>query len=279
MTVMARFRRIYVLLLAVVAFLASCDKSASDKKIELKNASDSISFAVSMIVTEKMPIAMDELGIDEETLPAFLRGIKDAFPVDESPEAIAYAQGVLMAASAMEMLERADEAIYPGDTVNKVDRKMFLEGIIATAYGTGKTMTIQKAKSYYNTRVFRSVSEEFIDRNKKRPGVVTLPSGLQYKIERMGDGGVAGFHDTVSCVYKGTFPNGAVFESSRNEVVELQVNTLVKGLAEALTTLPVGTNCKLYIPWYLAYGENGARTIPPFSALVYDLEIRGIVSK
>ena len=279
MTIVARFRRIHVLLLAVVAFFASCDNGAADKKIELKNASDSISFAVSMIVAEKMPVAMSELGIDDETLPAFLRGIKDAFPIDESPEAIAYAQGVLMAASAMEMLERADEAIYSGDTVNKVDRKMFLEGIIATAHGTGKTMTIQKAKSYYNARVFRSVSEEFINRNKKRPGVVTLPSGLQYKIERMGDGAVAGSYDTVSCVYKGSYPNGAVFESSRNEVVELQVNSLINGLAEALMTLPVGTNCKLYIPWNLAYGENGTGTVPPYSALVYDLEIRGIVSK
>jgi hypothetical protein len=75
-------------------------------------------------------------------LQPFLQGVCDAFPVDDSPEALAYAQGVLMAASAMEMLDFADEAIYPDDTVNSVNRRMFLEGIVATAYATGKTMTI-----------------------------------------------------------------------------------------------------------------------------------------
>lgn len=276
---MARSIKISVLFLFLISLFASCDKSLSNRKVELKNASDSISFAVSMLISEDMPVAMQELGINDETLADFIRGIKDVFPVDDSPEAVAYAQGVLIAASAMDMLERANRAIYPDDTINKVDRRMFLEGIIATAYGTGKTMTIEEAKDYYNSRVFRSVSDEFINKNKERPGVITLPSGLQYKIEKMGTGSVASYFDTVSCIYKGTYPNGAIFDSSRNDVVELQVRTLVKGLSEALTTLPVGTICKLYIPWELAYGKKGTRNIPPYSALVYDLEIKGIVEK
>ena len=276
---MVRPSKISICLSLLLFLVSSCGKTVQDRKIELKNANDSISFAVSMLIAEDMPVAMKELGINDETLADFLRGIRDTFPLDGSPEAVAYAQGVLMAASAMDMLERADEAIYPGDTVNKVNRRLFLEGIIATAYGTGKTMSTEEAKDYYNSRVFRSVSDEFIKRNKQRPGVTTLPSGLQYKIEKLGTGSVATYFDTVSCVYKGTYPNGAVFDSSRDEVVELQVRTLVQGLAEALTTLPVGTVCKLYIPWELAYGKNGTRSVPPYSALVYDLEIKGIVSK
>lgn len=276
---MVRFCKTSLFLFLFLLFLTSCNKGVSDRKVELNNASDSISFAVSMLVSEDMPVAMRELGIDEKTLPAFLRGIKDAFPADESPEAIAYAQGVLMAASAMDMLERADKAIYPGDTINKVDRRMFLEGIIATAYGSGKTMTTQYAKDYYNRRIFRTASEDFINRNRERRGVVTLPSGLQYKIEKMGTGEIADLYDTVSCVYKGTYPNGAVFDSSRDKVVELQVCTLVEGLAEALMTLPAGTICKLYIPWELAYGSKGTHTVPPYSALVYDLEIKGVVTE
>lgn len=276
---MARFNKKSIFLSLAVLFLASCGDGITDRKIELKNASDSISFAVSMLVAEDMPVAMRELGINEKTLPAFLCGMKDAFPVEESPEAMAYAQGVLMATSAMEMLERADKAIYPDDTINKVNRKMFLEGLIATAYGTGKTMTTKEAIDYYNRCVFRSASELFIKRNKERPGVTVLPSGLQYKIEKMGTGAVADYSATVACVYKGTYPNGAVFDSSRGEVVELQVSSLVQGFAEALTTLPVGTVCKLYIPWQLAYKEKGTRSIPPYSALVYDLEIKGIANK
>ena len=276
---MARSCKISSCLLLFVVLFTSCNNSIPDRKVELTNANDSISFAVSMLIAEDMPIAMSELGINEETLDDFLRGIRDVFPVDESPEAVAYAQGVRIAASAMDMLERADNAIYPDDTINKVNRKMFLEGLFATAYGTGKTMTTQYAKDYYNRHVFRSASDGFIARNKTRPGVVTLPSGLQYKIEKMGEGNIADYYDTVLCIYKGTFPNGAVFETTRGEVAELQVRTLIKGLTEALTILPVGTKCKLYVPWELAYGENGTYRIPPYSALIYDLEIEGIVGK
>ena len=276
---MVRFLKISALFFSLLSLLTSCSNAVPDRKVELKNADDSISFAVGMLVSEDVPVAMKEMGIDDETLAAFLRGIRDAFPADDSPEAVAYAQGVLMAASSMDMLERADNAIYPGDTVNKVDRKLFMEGIIATACGTGKTMTMQYAKDYYNRRVFRTVSDEFMKRNKARHGVVSLPSGLQYKIEKMGLGAVAKSFETVSCIYKGSYPNGVVFDSSRDKVVDLKVRTLVDGLAEALTTLPVGTVCKLYIPWELAYGEKGTRSIPPYSALVYDLEIKAIVGK
>ena len=268
-----------LLLASLSLLMLSCGAGISDKKVELKNASDSISFAVSMLIAEDMPVAMDELGINGETLDDFLRGLCDAFPADESPEAIAYARGVLMAASAMDMLERADKAIYPNDTVNKVDRRMFLEGLVATAYGSGKTMTTQEAVEYYNRRIFRSASEEFIARNRGRGGVVTLPSGLQYKIMEMGTGAKAGIHDTVQCIYKGTFPNGAVFDTSRGGIGELEVETLVPGLAEALMTLPAGTKCMVYIPWELGYGAAGTRTVPPYSALVYDLEIKAIVKK
>lgn len=276
---MVRSCKISVLSLLLIFLFTSCANDVPDRKVELKTADDSISFAVSMLVSEDMPVAMEELGINDNTLPAFLRGIRDAFPADESPEAVAYAQGVLMAASAMDMLERADNAIYPDDTSKKVNRKMFLEGLIATAYGTGKTMTTKDAKEYYNRRVFRTASDEFIAKNKERRGVTVLPSGLQYKIEEMGTGGTATIYDTVSCIYKGSFPNGAVFDSSRGEATELQVRTLIPGLAEALTTLPAGTECKLYIPWELAYGSKGTHSVPPYSALVYDLEIVGIVGK
>lgn len=266
------------LAVAALSLFSACNP-VPDRKVELKDSNDSISFAVGMLVSERMPATMKELGIDDKTLESFLRGVHDAFPADGSPEAIAYAQGVLMAASAMEMLERADEAIYPDDTINKVNRRMFLEGIIATAYGTGRTMTSEKAVSYYNNRIFRSKSEEFIGKSKVRPGVMASSSGLLYKVEHMGDGAVAGFHDTVGCIYKGTYPNGAVFDSSRGKVVELVVKDLIDGFAEALMTLPAGTVCKLYIPWELAYGAEGSDVVPPYSALVYDLEIKGITSR
>ena len=273
--------RIFLVPVMAAAFvsLLSCGSGVTDKKVQLDNASDSISFAVSMLISQDMPVAMGELGIDASTLDAFVKGLCDAFPVDDTPEARAYAHGVVMAASAMDMLERADKAIYPGDTVNKVDRKMFLEGLKASAYGSGKTMTTDEAVDYYNRRVFRSVSEEFIRNNKGRKGVKVLPGGVLYKIETLGNGEKAKYTDVVKCIYKGTYPNGAVFDTSRGEVVELEVNALVPGLSQALMHLPAGTVCKVYIPWEQGYGAKGTRSVAPYSALVYDLEIVGVVKK
>ena len=73
--------------------------------------------------------------------------------------------------------------------------------------------------------------------------------------------------------------NGNLAESSRGEVVEAVVGSLLPGLAEALTSLPVGTKCKVYIPWQKAYGTRGSKKVPPYSALVYDIELVRIVTK
>lgn len=265
----------------ISAFISilSCGSGISDKKIKLNNASDSISFAVSMLISQDMPLAMNELGINASTLDAFVQGLCDAFPVDNTPEAQAYAHGVVMAASAMDMLERADKAIYPGDTLNKVNRRMFLEGLKASAYGSGKTMTTEEAVDYYNQRIFRSVSEDFIRKNKERNGIKIMPGGVQYKIEKLGTGAKAKYNDIVKCIYKGTYPNGAVFDTTRGEITELEIKTLIPGLSQALTHLPVGTICKIYIPWEQGYGAKGTASIAPYSALVYDMEIVDIITR
>lgn len=264
---------------AVWAFYPSKGSVASEEKIELKNFNDSISFAVAMLVSQDMSYAMQDYAIDSTTIDDFVQGIRDAFPVDDSPKAKAYVNGLLVAASAMEMLERADEAIYPGDTVNKVNREMFMNGLVATAYNNGRTMTTRQAIDYYNRIVFRSVSEKFMRDNRNRPGVMLQPTGLQYKIEKMGKGDIATYSSVVSCIYKTTYPNGALLFSSRGVPEELVVKEQVPGIIEALTTLPVGTKCKVYVPWELGYGSNAPERIAPYSALVYDLEIVDIVEK
>ena len=272
---MKRLVRIIVLgvllYVAWLAFLCSC--SSPSGEVRLRNVDDSLSYAVSMLVSEELPGMLAAEGIDSTTIDDFIRGVRAAFPLDDSPESRAYLNGVVVAVEAMDMLDRANKSIYPDDNDKKVDRKLFVEGIVAASKGDSKVMDMAFAIDFYNQHIFRARSEQFISENASRPGVVTLPSGVQYKVSVMGGGAKAGNDDTVKCIYKGTYPNGAVFDSSRGEAVDLEVASLVPGLAEVVMTLPAGTQCMVYVPWNLAYGAKGSGKISPYSALVYDIEI------
>lgn len=272
---MKRLVRIIVLgvllYVAWLAFLCSC--SSPSGEVRLRNVDDSLSYAVSMLVSEELPGMLAAEGIDSTTIDDFIRGVRAAFPLDDSPESRAYLNGVVVAVEAMDMLNRANKSIYPDGNDKKVDRKLFVEGIVAASKGDSEVMDMAFAIDFYNQHIFRARSEQFISENASRPGVITLPSGVQYKVSVMGSGAKAGNDDTVKCIYKGTYPNGAVFDSSRGEAVDLEVASLVPGLAEVVMTLPVGTQCMVYVPWNLAYGAKGSGKISPYSALVYDIEI------
>ena len=272
---MKRLVRIIVLgvllYVAWLAFLCSC--SSPSGEVRLRNVDDSLSYAVSMLVSEDLPGMLAAEGIDSTTIDDFIRGVRAAFPLDDSPESSAYLNGVVVAVEAMDMLNRANKSIYPDGNDKKVDRKLFVEGIVAASKGDSEVMDMAFAIDFYNQHIFRARSEQFISENASRPGVITLPSGVQYKVSVMGSGAKAGNDDTVKCIYKGTYPNGAVFDSSRGEAVDLEVASLVPGLAEVVMTLPAGTQCMVYVPWNLAYGAKGSGKISPYSALVYDIEI------
>lgn len=273
---MKRLARIIIFgVLIYVGWFVTLHRCSRSGEVTLESVDDSLSYAVSMLVAEGMPAMMAEKGIDSTTVDDFLRGVRAAFPMDDSPESQAYLNGVMAAVEATEMLDKANRAIYPDEKDKKVDRRLFLDGVIAAATGDNTVMDVASAVEYYNSHIFRARSEQFISENASRPGVVTLPSGVQYKVSVMGDGEKARYGEKVRCIYKGTYPNGAVFESSRGDVVELAVNEVVPGLAEVLMTLPAGTQCMVYVPWELAYGAEGAGRISPYSALVYDLEIVG----
>ena len=97
-----------VALLSALSLLQGCGSGSADRRVDLHNEDDSLSFAVSMLIAKDMPLQMEKLGVDSDNIVHFVRGLCDAFPVDESSEAKAYANGVLVAASAMEMLSLAD---------------------------------------------------------------------------------------------------------------------------------------------------------------------------
>jgi FKBP-type peptidyl-prolyl cis-trans isomerase FklB len=121
--------------------------------------------------------------------------------------------------------------------------------------------------------------EEFLAQNKKKPGVVTLPSGLQYKILKEGTGKTPKATDTVITNYRGTLINGKEFDSSfrHGKPATFPVDQVIRGWTEALQLMKVGSKWQLFIPSELAYGPNGAGTdIGPNTTLIFEVELLGI---
>jgi FKBP-type peptidyl-prolyl cis-trans isomerase FklB len=124
--------------------------------------------------------------------------------------------------------------------------------------------------------------ETFLAANKGKEGVVTLPSGLQYKILTAGTGPKPTASDTVVCNYRGTLINGTEFDSSykRGQPATFPVNGVIKGWTEALQLMPVGSKWQLFIPSGMAYGERGAGgDIGPDSTLIFEVELISIDDK
>lgn len=119
-------------------------------------------------------------------------------------------------------------------------------------------------------------NKKFLEENKKAEGVVTLPSGLQYKVLREGDGPSPDANDMVRTHYRGQLIDGTVFDSSyeRGEPAEFPVNGVIPGWTEALQKMKMGAKWQLFIPSELAYGEAGAGgAIPPNATLIFEIEL------
>ena len=126
----------------------------------------------------------------------------------------------------------------------------------------------------------KEAGEKFLAENKTREGVVTLESGLQYKILNEGSGAKPTANDTVKCHYEGRLINGQVFDSSirRGEPAEFPVGGVIAGWVEALQLMSVGSKWQLYIPSELAYGQHGAgAAIGPNETLIFDVELLEII--
>lgn len=124
--------------------------------------------------------------------------------------------------------------------------------------------------------------EAFLAENAKKEGVVTLPSGLQYKVIKAGTGPKAVDGDQVTTHYTGKFVDGKVFDSSvsRGEPATFGVNQVIKGWTEALKLMPEGSKWELYIPYDLAYGAQGRPPqIPQYSMLIFEIELLDVVGK
>lgn len=127
-----------------------------------------------------------------------------------------------------------------------------------------------------NVKAQKAKGEKFLEENSSKEGVVTLPSGLQYKVVKSGNGKSPKAQDQVEVHYEGRLVDGQKFDSSYDRGVPavFGVTQVIPGWVEALQLMKEGDKWQLYIPYNLAYGEHGAgEQIPPYSALVFDVEL------
>ncbi|MFV0472394.1 MAG: FKBP-type peptidyl-prolyl cis-trans isomerase [Paludibacteraceae bacterium] len=174
--------------------------------------------------------------------------------------------------------------------VENIDIEKFSRGIKDVMEQKEPEISYQEAQTIINDyfqKLQSATSEKakkegdiFLNENKKRGGVTTLPSGLQYEIIKKGDGNIPKASDKVKVHYHGTLISGKVFDSSvqRGEPAVFGVTQVIQGWIEALQLMPTGSKWKLFIPSDLAYGERGAgQSIGPNTTLIFEVELLDIV--
>jgi FKBP-type peptidyl-prolyl cis-trans isomerase FklB len=174
--------------------------------------------------------------------------------------------------------------------IKNPDIESFLKGVDDVFSGKTPEISYDEAKQIINdyflklqkeqVKLNKEAGEEFLRINKKKSGVITLPSGLQYEILKKGVGTKPKAADKVKCHYHGTLVNGTVFDSSiqRGEPAVFGVSQVIQGWVEALQLMETGSRWRLFVPSELAYGEHGAGDmIGPNSTLVFEVELLDIV--
>lgn len=181
----------------------------------------------------------------------------------------------------------------------EIDSASFLQGMKDTQGGGKLLLTDEEAQAAINTLqqeasgkqeakmkttgdANKKEGEAFLAANKSKQGVVTLPSGLQYKVETQGAGPKPLPTDTVECNYRGTLIDGKEFDSSykRGQSATFPVGGVIKGWTEILQLMPVGSKYQVFIPAELAYGPSGAGAdIGPQATLIFEIELLSIKGK
>jgi FKBP-type peptidyl-prolyl cis-trans isomerase FklB len=152
-------------------------------------------------------------------------------------------------------------------------------GFSSVAVYAADTPSTQPSTGKQMQTTNKTAGQTFLDNNKTKPGVVTLPDGLQYKVLKEGSGEKPNANDTVTVNYAGTLIDGTEFDSSykRGEPISFPLNGVIPGWTEALQLMKVGSTWELYIPADLAYGANGVPpVIGPNQTLIFKVELLGI---
>lgn len=231
------------------------------------------------------------MGVDTAYVDHFLSGFDDPTLDEDAKQMKAYIAG-------KEIRQQVESQIVPqvnkqiNDSVDLLNKARFIEGFRAAIAGnatisadSAQAVASKQMEYYHKVQMEakygknRTDGEAFLAANAKKDSVKTTESGLQYKVLVAGTGETPKATDKVKVNYEGTLIDGTVFDSSykRNQPATFACNQVIKGWTEALTMMPVGSKWVIYVPQNLGYGEREAGKIPPFSTLIFTVELLEIV--
>lgn len=286
------------LTVSVSSFAAGGGKKKDDKKktngteqpVKLLTSSDSTSYAAGYTATEGLiQYLAQRMNVDTAHMADFICGFREAASKVKDPVYNAYIAGSTVASQATEQIlpNMSRDLIGTDDSIAAVP---FYEGFIAGVKQDTAVFKMATARERFQTkttqaretrnRIYKKENEEWLANNKTKPGVITLPSGLQYKVLKEGNGPKPKATDEVEVVYEGKTINGKVFDATKNhggrKSDSFRCDQVIKGWTEALTSMNVGSKWEIYIPQDLAYGSREAGEIKPYSTLIFTVELVGI---
>ena len=285
-------KKIYFLAAMAIAAagFTACGNSAP--KEDLKSDVDSLSYAFGIDQGQSVKQYLQQMQIDTAYIDEFIKGMNDGAQNADDKKRAAYNAGIGVGMQ-MNMIikNQINRQIFGEDSTKSISLKNFMAGFIAGT--TGKTgsvkMTAEQAQQIAQAKMMaikgknmekqygpnKAAGEKWLAENKKKAGVKTLPSGVQYRVIKEGKGAMPQDTSTVVVNYEGKTIDGKVFDSSykRGEPITLKANQVIKGWTDALVHMPVGSVWEVYIPQQLAYGDREQGQIKPFSALIFKIEL------
>jgi FKBP-type peptidyl-prolyl cis-trans isomerase FklB len=234
---------------------------------------------------------VQRMGVDTTYMADFLQGFEYAEMTPEVLKLKAWVTGTeIRRQLESQILPQANRQV--NDSVDLLDRNLFIQGFRSAIQGTtlipqDSAQAIANRQLAYYHRVKmdskyganRTAGENFLKENAKKDSVKVTPSGLQFKVLSAGTGPVPTANQRVKVNYEGKLLDGTVFDSSykRQQPATFGCDQVIKGWTEALTMMPVGSKWQLFIPQELAYGDREAGKIPPYSMLIFTVELLEIV--
>lgn len=285
---MKKLTIVAALAITAASFMTSCGNSA--RKPSLKTDVDTLSYAIGMAQTQGLKEYLAQMEIDTTYMDAFIKGLNEGANAGDDKKKAAYYMGIQIGQQiSNRMVKGINQELFGSDSTKTISLKNFMAGFIQGVKGKQGIMTVAQAQQLATEKMqqvkakameeqygdVKKKGEEWLAANAKKPGVKTLPSGVQYKVIKEGSGAMPSDTSMVTVNYEGRLIDGTVFDSSykRGEPVKMKANQVIKGWTEALVHMPAGSVWEVYIPQNLGYGEREAGQIKPFSTLVFKIEL------